>query len=244
MQLKQINQDSPNPLYIQIKDTILDYLEHKDVNKNTLLPSERELSELFQVSRMTVRKSLDLLTDDGILFRVPGKGTYTKVSKIEQPLLVLTSFTEAIKQEGYTPGSKLLDLQELTGSDYICQQLGICVASRVIFIKRLRYVDNLPFCLACSYLPYHLGKDLTEIELQNESLYSLFYKKSNVSIKKTKLFIEAIDADKTDALFLTIKSGSSLFYLHGTVKDQNDKIIEYFEVKYRGDKLKFSTESI
>jgi GntR family transcriptional regulator len=243
MNFTQLDPQSPIPLYSQIKKTIVDYIETNELKPNAPLPSERELAEMFQVSRLTVRKAIDNLIQEGIAFRLPGKGTYVNLPKLEQPLLVLTSFTEAIKQEGHTPGSKLLDFETKAAKKSICKQMGIEAGSEVTIVRRLRFVDNLPFSVAYSYLPTSIGNGLNAEDLQSQSLYSLIEKTSSRKLSKTSLFIESTPAEPDIALLLKIKPESPLFYLYGTVSDQFQNVVEYFEVYYRGDRLRFSAES-
>lgn len=243
MNFKSLDPSNPIPLYAQIKNNILEYIESNDLQPNSPLPSEREIAENFQVSRLTVRKAIENLIQEGVAFRLPGKGTFVNIPKIEQPLLVLKSFTEAIKQEGHTPGTKLLDYEITKATKNVCNQLNLPFGSESTKVRRLRFVDNNPFSLATSYIPLKYSSEFTHENLQSESLYSLLEKLNGITLAKTNMQIDVAIADPYNALLLNIKPGSPLFYLHGTVKDQKNEVIEYFEVFYRGDRLRFSTES-
>jgi GntR family transcriptional regulator len=238
-----IDPKSPQPLYVQVKAAILDYIEENDLPPSSLLPSERELSNLFSISRLTIRKALDHLEQEGVLFRQQGKGAFVGSSKLQQPLLVLTSFTEAVRQEGHTPGSQLLGYDILENKRAVCKKLELEPGSKVLKISRLRSVDNLPFSLATSYLDGALAEKLLESDLQNQSLYSLLKDKFDISMSKTKAYLEAVAAEHSDALLLNIKPGSPVFLMSGVVISRSGKIVEYFNVLYRGDRLKFMTES-
>jgi GntR family transcriptional regulator len=238
-----IDLKSAKPLYSQVKTAILDYIEENDLNPGSVLPSERELSHLFSISRLTIRKALDHLEQEGTIFRQQGKGAFVGSSKLQQPLLVLTSFTEAVRQEGHTPGTQLLGYEIMENRHSISRKLNLEPGSKVLRISRLRSVDNLPFSLATSYLDAALAENLTQEDLQTQSLYSILQEKHNIILTKTKATLETVAVEHADALLLNIKPGAPVFLMSGVTISKSGKVIEYFKVLYRGDRLKFMTES-
>ena len=238
-----IDPKSPKPLYIQVKTAILDYIEENDLGPNSPLQSERELSQILSVSRLTIRKALDHLEQDGIIFRLQGKGAFVGSSKLQQPLLVLTSFTEAIRQEGHTPGTRLLGFEIQENRRSICKKMALKPGSKLLRISRLRFVDNHPFSLATSYLDAAYARGLSPDELQNQSLYSLLNENFKVVPAKTQAYLEVVAVEHTEAALLNIKPGAPAFLMTGFTRSKSGDTIEYFEVLYRGDRLQFMTES-
>lgn len=241
--MNRLDHSSPTPLYVQVKSALLEYIRENNLKENDQLPSERELGELFKVNRLTVRKALDELAQLGVVFRQPGKGTYISQPKLKQRLLVVTSFSDAIKRTGHTPGSQVLGVEKIVGNQYINEQLGIPPDSEVISIKRLRFVDQIPFSIGTSYLDYKLVPDI-ENHIEKHSFYWLLEEKYQLKLAKTHASLEVILADDDQASLLGIRPGSALFFMSGTVCSPSGHPIEYFEVYYRGDRLKFVTESM
>jgi GntR family transcriptional regulator len=238
----KINPNSSEPLYDQIKQSILDFIEKNDLSSGDLLPSERELCERFTVSRLTIRKAIDELIRLGVVFRRPGKGTYISQPKLQQRLLVVTSFTEAITKEGHTPGARLLEMEILQGSKKVCDLMELPEGSALLRTKRLRFVDEIPFSIQTNYLRYDLLPGI-ELEIEKASLYPLIETRYNIKLVKTKAMLEAIVADYACAALLWVKPGTPLFLMSGAVRDSQDRVIEYFKATYRGDRMRFITES-
>ncbi len=238
-----LNRNSSAPLYSQAKEAIADYIDRAGLQPGDLLPSERELSEELEISRLTVRKALDSLIREGRIVRQPGKGTFVSQPKLEQRLLVLTSFTQAIQQEGHTPGTQVLKVEALPGSTAVCTQLRLPAGAPVIKVSRLRLVDGLPFSLATSHLRQDLAGLLTAQDLQTQSLYAVLREKCGLELAKTSAAVEATVAEPYEAALLQIDVGAPLFRMTGTLHTRAGEVVEYFHVLYRGDRLRFVTES-
>jgi len=239
----KLDSSSPKPLYAQLKDAIMDYVDVNQLQPNAALPSERELCNMFGVSRLTVRKAIGILIQNGVVFQQPGKGTFVNQPKLQQQLLALTSFTEAIKQEGHTPGTQLLDWKVMEGKPSICHSLGLEPFSSIILVRRLRSVDHYPFSLATSYLPYDLASKISRNDFQDNSLYGLLEQKCSLLPAKTEVSLEVACADRYEATLMGIQAGDPLFLMKGRTLTASHQVMEYFEVYYRGDRLRFTTES-
>jgi GntR family transcriptional regulator len=240
---KTINRNSAEPLYDQVHEAIIAYIEQNHLKPNDLLPSERDFSERLKVSRLTVRRAIERLTQDGMVFRRPGKGTFVSLPKLEQRLLVLTSFTAAIQQEGHTPGTQLLSVEVEKQNAKICGYLEIDADVLVMKVRRLRFVDTLPFSLSTSYLPHDLTRSLEPRDFQSHSLYALLKEKCGLELAKSKVSVEATVARQSEAPLLKIKPGAPLFRMTGVLKTSTGRVAEYSNVLYRGDVLRFIAES-
>ena len=241
--LSAIKPQTPEPLYVQIKESIIEYILQNNLQPKDLLPSERELTEYFQVSRLTVRKAIDQLGDEGRVFRRPGKGTFVSLPKLQQPLLVLRSFTEAVLQEGHKPGTQLLDFEVQKAKFRVRQELRINTGASVLKVRRLRLVDNLPFSLSTSYLPHDLTSQVEASDLQSNSLYAVLHDKCGIQLDKTHAVIDVTSVLEHEVALLKVDVGSPMFHMRGTVEDISGQVVEYFSVLYRGDRLRFLAES-
>lgn len=108
-----LEKNSHIPIYIQIEEIIKQRIYLEEYKIGETIPSERELSAQFDVSRMTVRQSITNLVNSGLLYREKGRGTYVANPKLEQPLKGLTSFTEDMRARGMEPSSKVLRFEKL-----------------------------------------------------------------------------------------------------------------------------------
>lgn len=238
-----LERNCPQPIYEQIKDAIVNLIDRTPLQANEPIPSERDLCERFGVNRLTVRKAIDELVQDGVLFRQPGKGTFVSPPKITQPLLVLRSFTEAMLQEGYVPGTRVHSIELQASSPKICQKLQIAVGMPVIKLVRVRYIDNLPLSLVTSYLPRDLVPKLELSDIGAVSLYSLLREKCGLHLVRSSVTLEPTVARYWEAALLNIQIGLPMMLLRGLVFTENSRVLEYCVALYRGDKVRFAAES-
>jgi GntR family transcriptional regulator len=240
--LINLNHDSPEPLYSQVKAAILEFIEMNNLVSDDVLPSERELCSKLGVSRLTIRKAVDDLIQVGVLVRRAGKGTYVNQPKLQQRLLVVTSFSDAISKEGHVPGSQLLEILHIPASSKMAKNMCLQPGTPLLRMKRLRFVDFIPFSLGISYIPYHLVPGI-EDKLQSHSFYWLLENEYHLKLSKTQAHLEATLADQYFSNYLNVKIGSPLFLMTGNVCDQDLCVIEHFEAYYRGDRIRFTVES-
>lgn len=121
-----IDKQSPIPIYYQIMEQLKSQIKNGELQPDAPLPSEREYSEQFGISRMTVRQALSNLVNEGFLYRQKGRGTFVSRPKMEQTLQGLTSFTEDMKSRGMVPSSKLVDYELI---DSTAELAGILIAN-------------------------------------------------------------------------------------------------------------------
>ncbi len=240
---RELDRHDPQPLYEQIKDILVDWVDRTPLRPNDQIPSERELCEQFGVNRLTVRKAINELVQEGVLFRQPGKGTFVSPPKITQPLLVLRSFTEAMLQEGRVPGTKVHRVEVQAGSVRVCQQLQIEVGAPVVKLVRIRFVDNLPLALITSYLPRDLTSNLELRDFDAISLYEVLREKGGIQLAKSQVTLEPTTADHREATLLNVQPGQPMMLLRGQVFTKSERVIEYCEALYRGDKVRFAAET-
>ena len=108
------------------------------------IPSERELAQAFHVSRMTARQALQLLATDGFIASRVGKGTFVLKPRIDQELLLLTSFTEDIRQRGMVPHSRVIVAAIEPADQEVAKKLQISEGTDVVFLSRVRMADEEP----------------------------------------------------------------------------------------------------
>lgn len=236
-----LRKDSPVPLYHQVEEILYRWITER-MSPGELLPSEKELCDIFQVSRSVIRQALGNLVNRGIIERQRGKGTIVVRPKINEYLMSkLTGFYSDMKSQGLTPVTKLLSKETVEAYDILAYYLDLRVGDKVIKIERLRYVEEEPILVVTSYIPYDLCPGLLEEDLENNSLYEILENKYNINLTWGERSIEAIPADSQDAKLLRVKKGSPLLFLRSITYTENNKPIEYYEAKHRADRARFIT---
>lgn len=233
-----IDKNSPVPIYFQLEELIKSTIEKGELHPGDLIPSEREYSEKFQISRMTVRQAISNLVNEGFLSRIRGKGTFVAERKIEQPLQGLTSFTEDMKARGMVPSSQLISFSIVPASVQISTLLEIQDHGPVYEIKRIRHADEVPMALETTYISANLAKGLTE-EVAVQSLYEFIETKAKLKIDQATQVIESATADSKEAKLLKIKTGSPVLLIQRNSFLEDGTPFEVVKSIYRGDRYKF-----
>ena len=145
-----LNRQGSKPLHKQLEEIILQNLENEVWKPNTRIPSESELSREYGVSRMTIRVTLERLVSNGLLYRVPGKGTFVASEKIESQPLVQLGIREQLEQRGYETHTHDLSENKIMPDTKVCKHLQISDQEKVFQIHRLRFVKKAPFSIHTS----------------------------------------------------------------------------------------------
>jgi GntR family transcriptional regulator len=240
---KMIDKTSPVPIYYQLEEQIKSMIDTKELNPGDLLPSEREFSETYGISRMTVRQAINNLVQTGLLYRVQGRGTFVAEKKFEQTLRGLTSFSEDMLGRGMTPSSQLLDFKIIPANAQITSDLGLKENEQVYEIKRIRLADNVPMALETTYIPVQLVEGLTE-DVLNQSLYQFIEQKMGVTIHYATQAIEASIADSLEAEYLHIKKGAPILSIQRNTLLEDGTPVETVRSVYRADRYKFMIDMV
>jgi len=132
------------PLYVQVKDRLLEMIERKELRFGEKLPSEPDLAKMFGVSRSTVREAIRVLSQEGAVIVRHGLGTFVAGSQfyVRRDLSTLRSITWAIKQRGWTPGTINAEMYEDVADSELAEKLQIAQSAPIICVTRVRTADS------------------------------------------------------------------------------------------------------
>nr|WP_239589428.1 GntR family transcriptional regulator [Metabacillus crassostreae] len=225
-------------MYFQLEEQIKKTIESKELVPGDALPSERELSENYQISRMTVRQAITNLVNKGYLFREKGKGTFVSSQKFEQSLQGLTSFTEDMLARNLKPGSKLLHFEIYPADNDIKENLSLQDDELIYKIKRLRLANEEPIAIETSYLPVKLVPGVTP-DILDKSLYTYIENNLNLSIGHATQTVEAAIVNEEDSKHLKVNKGVPILLIQRETYLENGTPLEIVKSSYRADRYKF-----
>ena len=233
-----LDEKAPMALYFQLKEIIINKIKSHEWPVDSRIPTERQLCDIYKVSRITVRQALGELEREGYLYRKQGRGTFVTSPKIEQRLSSFYSFSEEIRRMGYTPATKVLQFKQMEAEETIAIKLNVEKGSPVYSIKRLRLANSDPFAVETSYIPGDLFKDLNEEEITSQGLYNTLKNKYNVYPEEAVETFEAILIGSEAANFLQIGRNSPGILLE-RFTHAGGNIVEYCRSMIRGDRYKY-----
>lgn len=240
--LRKLNRESSQSLFSQIEEIIRDGIENGTWLPNTPIPSERELSSIYDLSRMTVRRAIDRLVAAGMLYRANGKGTFVSEPKVKFRALSLVGLREQTINLGYSPSAKLLGVERILATPKIAGVLQVQPDEPLFYIERVVYGNNIPLGLHRSFIPVERCRDLDKTDLSNISLYSILRKEYGIQINRASETLETTLATPRESLLLGVSDGAPMFLLRITLFDSDEKPIEYVKVVFRGDRVQLSLD--
>ena len=240
-----IDRDSYIPLYIQVIEALVEYIEGNELEPGFQLPGEAELCRLFDVSRTVIRQALQELEYKGMIYRTKGKGTFVTKPKIHEGLFQeLTGFYQDMETRGHKPVSIVMKQEKVDASKKIAAYLEINEGDPVIQIDRLRFVQNEPIVLVTTYFPYSICPDLLKVDLTRRSLYEYLEEEHGIQIARGKRYLEAVPANQVEAQYLEVNVGAPLLLLDSVSYLADGTPLEYYHALHRGDRSRFETELI
>ena len=240
LQERVLNKNTPVPLYYQLETLILEEIENGSYPPGSMIPTEKELSQMFDISRTTVRQAIASLVQKERLYRTKSKGTFVAHPKTSQDFVrTIVSYDEDVKSAGRVPSTEMLKLEVVDLYEEIARDMGLEPGTKVIFLYRKRMVDGQPFVRVKTYLPYDKCKFILEHDLSKKSLYDVLSTDESTHIVKIVRTCEARSANSEDVNILDVKRGRPIHYFTSMGYNQAGEIIEYSLARYRGDESKF-----
>lgn len=230
------------PLYLQIADELFKQIETGMLSPGDRLPSERVLSQMLDVNRMTLRRALELLEEKDLLVRQPGHGTYIAAPVIERKATHLVPFTRGMRERGYAPGARLILLELRPVETLTAQDLDLKVSAPVYHIHRLRTINREPVMLEKLTIPAELFSKFEKHDLCSRSIYDVFETEYGVKVMRARQSLEAAIADDYEAELLRVEPGFPLMLERRVGYDQDERPVESGIDLFRGDRFRFVTE--
>lgn len=231
------------PLHYQIYLDILKKIQSGVLREGEKLPSEKELEQIYGVSRITVRSAVEMLAQEGIVEKNRGKkGTVVCHSKHIYDMRKLTSFTDDMHLYGKQASSQLLDFQELVPRKKVAEQLELAEEETVYYIERKRYCQDMVVGLHKAYIKKTAGLILKAEEfLPDVSLYALL--RENGIIPTTACEILEVKTPSERILnILGLPSKTAVFHKERVTYTGNRNPFEYVEMFYNPECYQYKVE--
>jgi transcriptional regulator, GntR family len=235
--LAPLDESQDLPLYQQLQRSLREAIQKRVLGPDDALPPERDLADELSVSRITVRKAIDGLVEEGLLVRRQGAGTFVR-ARVEKNFAKLTSFSEDMRARGRTPHSEWLKRAEGTVSPEEALSMGLSPGTPVYRFHRIRIADDTPMSIEYATV---LASCLPSIRAVDSSLYEALERTGNRPVRALqRLRAVLLNAEQAKLLGAREKDPGLLVERVGFVKD--GRAVEFSQSYYRGDVYDFVAE--
>jgi GntR family transcriptional regulator len=234
-----LERKSPIPLYYQLKERLKKMIRAYKPGRR--IPSENELSNMFSVSRPTVRQALQELVSEGKIEKRKGEGSFvSKPEMVANSLVNIMSLAQQMDEMKLNYSTRVIAVSKRKAVGDIAENLAVSAGTPIVYLERLRFLNAEPFYLSQSYLLNDLCKDVVNADLETYSLFAYLLEKCHLTMTKVKRFLEPVAADKYCAQMLNVSLGSPIHYLQTFSFDEDERLWGYFRDHFRGDRSRFA----
>lgn len=227
------------PRHTQISQWLRNQIVKGTFGAEEKLPSENELAKKFNVSRVTIRRALQSLENEEMIYRCQGLGSFVSDHRTSHNLIRLTDFSEDMANAGLEATSKVLEFKSVETPAWLANLLEIDEATRVLQIDRLRLGDGEPVAFDSTWLPILYGQLLEENELSDTTIYKILEEKYDIPINRGCYRISAEISSDVLSEALNIPENSPLLLIDRLSFTIGDKPVYYQKRYYRTDKVKY-----
>lgn len=234
--MKKLESESSSPLYHQLMQRLQEDIERGTYAVGSRIPPEHQLEQLYNVSRVTVRRALAELTADGLLEKKQGKGTFVSTPRISQDLKSIHSFHDACKQNGFQGATRVVHVQETEADAADVQELNLRPGDKVLETLRVCTADGVPVVLEENHF------SMAYSYLENENLSGRLYgvlRDYGIEPRQATHDISMTFATESQAKLLEVEPGAPLMRLHEVVYDQKGRPLHNSLQLIRGDRFVF-----
>jgi GntR family transcriptional regulator len=225
------------PLYLQVARNLRVHIASEGVDPGSALPSERDLSELLGMSRVTVRKGIEKLIEEGILFRKQGSGTFV-ARRIVAPGAALSSFSDDARSRGESPGIIWVMRSIAAATDEEAELLEIPAGGSVARLGRIRLSNGEPLAIEHAVVP---AEFLPDVAALGDSLYEALAGTGARPVSGIQR-IRASQATPIEAGMLAIGKNAEVLRIERVTRNKDGRVVELTRSAYRGDRFEYVTE--
>ena len=232
----------PSPAYVQLQIQLSKAIASGQLPPGTALPSERELAEQLELSRMTVRHAFEELVAAGLLEQRQGSGTYVRAKPVEQTIDRLAGFSQEANQLGFRPGGRTLEVTSTPADGTTAISLGIEPGEQLLRITRLRTAHEMPLALQVAHLPPRLaGLSADRLEALG-SLYRTIDEQFGIRPHRARQTVAARLPTETERELLELDESTPVLALERTTFDGDGEPFEFVRSAYRGDRYRMALD--
>jgi len=218
------------PLYAQAMDDMKSRITREEWVSGHRIPGEKELCELYKVSRTCIRQAISALRTEGYLYSIQGKGTYVSNVTPNAGWARLTTFESHYREKWPAIGAHTLKMETAAVPDKAAGFLGVSRGSTVLSLTRVRLVDASPVLIQRHYLSPRVPVEVFEKHPEFISFSRLLEEHAGLVAASARDLVRAVPCPKADAEILRVKPRSPVLYIERYSRDREGRPLEYAEI--------------
>lgn len=230
------------PLYRQLRKRIEDEINNGSWKPDDKIPSEAELSAKYGVSRITVRAALNELSEEGLLIKIQGKGTFVTRMKAKKLITIsVASFTDVCRQNGVSASRRVVFKKLVDANENDIVDLGALEGEKIVYLSRVLYADDTPLMMVEDRLRGEFAY-LLDMDLETQSLNALMLAGGKLGqVSSLSRTVEITSANAAESALLALPKGSPLLLIKDIAGDENGKPVRRSKELLAGDKVRMIT---
>lgn len=238
------DEEDKSPLYHKIKNHILDRIESGEFKIGDMLPPEPELTEYYGVSKITVKRALLELSNDGIIVRKQGKGTFVAGPKLEEDISKVVALAQPVLMHAGMSRHEVLSVKTGKADTEVTRALEVGPNTPVVRIERLKIVDEEPYIYELSFISDELcpGLESKFLDWETKLIYEILQCEYSLQLSRTRMTIEPTILNIQEANLLDSHEGAPAMLWRRTTFTNEDEPAEFYRAVVRGDRFKYYLE--
>jgi GntR family transcriptional regulator len=242
MKTENVPLRSGRPRHEQVSTWLRDRIESGRYGPDDQLPSESRLVDRFGVSRITVRRALQTLESDGLIYRRQGLGSFVRGERVRQGLVRLTDFAEDMESAGLHASSRVENRAIEPATDRIATALGVEAGAPVLRLDRLRLGNGEPIAFDRTWLPLFYAQLLDGRDLGSETIYQILERDGGITMERGRFRFEAVNAPSDVGRALAVPWGRALLLVERVTYAERGRCVYFQQRFYRSDRVAYELD--
>ncbi len=239
-----LDRTGPTPIYLQIKEWMRQQIASGAWPKSFKLRPEVDLADELEVSRGTVRKAIEELTEEGLVTRTHGRGTFVASDVLEQALADhMITFSEDLISRGIPFTTHVFARALMPAPPKLAAKLGLAAGQQIFLLKRVRSVEGEVLVASHNYMVYAYCPGIETVDFEHRRLFEVLEAQFGLRVARGRRNFQAQQADAEVAARLGVAAGAPVMYLEQFSYLDDGALVEYSEVWLRGDRFKLVTDA-
>ncbi len=231
-----------SPRHEQVSAWLRERIESGHYGADDQLPSESRLGDRFGVSRITVRRALQTLEGEGLIYRRQGLGSFVRDQRLRQGLVRLTDFSEDMEAAGLRAGSRVESRAMEPATGRIAAALGVEEDTPVMRLDRLRLGDGEPVAFDRTWLPPFYAQLLEGRDLRRETIYRVLERDLGITMERGRFRFEAVNAPSEIGQALGVPWGRALLLVERVTYAEGGRCVYFQQRFYRSDRVAYELD--